>query len=93
MKDGTMALALALGAATVLGACDGSGAGKQKAAGMRKAPVRCEAGAAGDYAGVKNPTLEAVYVQTPAEAEKYGPIMREIRENGLGGERKLQSGI
>ena len=81
----TVALALAFGAAALLGACSDTG--------QSKAAVRYEAGAAADYNGVKNPTLEAVYVQTPSEAEKYEPIMREIRENGLNSKRKLQTGL
>lgn len=83
----TVAMALAFGAAALLGACS------ENTAGQGKAAVRYEAGAAADYNGVKNPTLEAVYVQTPAEAEKYEPIMREIRENGLNSKRKLQTGL
>ena len=83
----TVAMALAFGAAALLGACG------ENVAGQGKAAVRYEVGAAADYKGVKDPTLEAVYVQTPAEAQKYDPIMKEIRENGLGTDRKLQSGI
>ena len=94
MNETKTAAALALGAAAVLGGCcDDGSPGREKAERMGKPAVRCEVGAAADYSGVKDPKLEAVYVQTPAEAEKYGPIMREILENGLGGERKLQSGI
>ena len=82
-----VAMALAFGAAALLGACGENGAGQSKTA------VRYEVGAAADYNGVKNPTLDAVYVQTPAEAEKYGPVMQEIRENGLNSKRKLQTGL
>ena len=81
-----VAMVLAFGAAALLGAC-GDGAGQRKTA------VRYEVGAAADYSGVKNPTLDAVYVQTAAEAEKYEPVMREIRENGLNSKRKLQTGL
>ena len=83
----TVAMALAFGAAALLGACG------ENVAGQSKQAVRYEVGAAADYKGVKEPKLEAVYVQTPAEAQKYEPIMQEIRENGLGAKRKLQSGI
>lgn len=81
----TVALALAFGAAALLGACSDTG--------QSKAAVRYEVGAAADYKGVKDPKLEAVYVQTAAEAEKYEPVMQHIRENGLNSERKLQTGL
>ena len=36
-----------------------------------------------EYKGVANPTLEAVFLQTEEEAEKYGAIMKEIMESGI----------
>ena len=81
----TVVMALAFAAAALLGACGETGQGKTA--------VRYEVGAAAYYKVVKNPTLDAVYVQTQAEAEKYEPVMQHIRENGLNSERKLQTGL
>lgn len=46
-----------------------------------------------DYRGVADPQLEAVYLQTEAERERYEPIMEYFLENGLEAEGATISGI
>ena len=45
------------------------------------------------YRGVADPQLEAVYLQTEAERERYEPIMEYFLENGLDSEGTTISGI
>ena len=87
------AVALTLGAAALLSGCAQNGAGKEAAARMSRPAVKFEAGASEEYRGIASPTLEAVYVQSPEEEEKYGEIMQDILENGIDTERELQTGL
>ena len=87
------AVALTLGAAAVLSGCATNATGKEAAVSMSKPKVTVQAGATEDYTGVVGPTLNAVYVQSEADAKKYEPIMKDILENGLDTERELQTGL
>ena len=87
------AVALTLGATYVLSGCAANAAGQNVASSMQKPKVTVQAGATEDYNGVVGPTLNAVYVQSKEDAQKYEPIMQDILENGLETERELQTGL
>ncbi len=46
-----------------------------------------------EYRGIADPQLEAVYLQTEEERERYEPIMQQLFENGLDVEGETISGI
>ena len=46
-----------------------------------------------EYRGIADPQLEAVYLQTEEERERYEPIMQHFLENGLEAEGETISGI
>lgn len=87
------ALALSLGCALFLTGCGANEKGVQAAKKAAGTTVRNEVGFEDSYTGVVDPQLEANYVQSDAEARKYGAEMENILKNGLGADRELQSGI
>lgn len=88
-----VALIFALGCTPFLAGCSVSEDGRQAALKATEAAVETQVGAVEDYNGIVGPTLEANYVQTEAEAAKYGAEMERILKEGLGADRELQSGI
>lgn len=76
-----------------LTACTVDEKGVQAAKKATEATVKTQVGVVESYTGVVNPTLDANYLQTPEEAQRYGAEMEDIITNGLGADRVLQSGI
>jgi len=59
---------------------------------MAKVKVSCGTIDA-SYKGVAKPTLEAKFLQTEAERQKYEPIMKKLQEEGLKSSGTTISGI
>ena len=76
-----------------LTACTVSEEGVQAAKKATETAVENQIGVVESYTGVVNPTLDANYLQTAEEAQRYGAEMQDIITNGLGADRVLQSGI
>ena len=74
-------------------ACTVNEQGIQAAKKATEATVETQVGVVESYTGVVNPTLDANYLQSAEEAQRYGAEMQDIIENGLGVDRVLQSGI